>query len=89
MDVDEKHPVHKNADNPVTTPKPLCSRGANTKLENEMNRFNALNTEGYSQEGIDALNEEWAQLAEEMGLEEFTGEYDEELQNFSDEVARR
>ena len=54
-----------------------------------MNRFNALNTEGYSQEGIDALNEEWAQLAEEMGLEEFTGEYDEELQNFSDEVARR
>ena len=54
-----------------------------------MNRFNHLNTEGYSQDGLDALNEEWADLAEEMGLEEFTGEYDEAYQQFCDEVGQR
>lgn len=52
-------------------------------------RFNELNTEGFSREGLDALNEEWALLAEEMGLEEDTGEYHEAFQQFSDEVARR
>lgn len=54
-----------------------------------MNRFNDLNTEGFSQDGLNTLNEEWGILAEEMGLEEGTGEYDECFQRFSDEVASR
>jgi hypothetical protein len=47
------------------------------------------NTEGYTQEQLDALNAEWQERAKSEGLEPGTDEYKEMEKAFSDEVARR
>lgn len=51
--------------------------------------FTLDNTEGYTQQEIDALNAEWTALAEEKSLTEGTEEYWQEEKRFADEVASR
>jgi hypothetical protein len=53
-----------------------------------MKLFRDDNTNGYSSEQLDALNEEWAAIVNEMGLEEFTEEYNVQASRFADEVSR-
>jgi hypothetical protein len=54
-----------------------------------MRIFTDQNTEGYTQEELDALNTEWAERATKMGLEEGADEYDFQAKTFADETARR
>jgi len=51
--------------------------------------FTIYNTEGYTQEQLDALNAEWEARAADLGLEQGTEEYDFQEKKFSDEVSRR
>jgi len=51
--------------------------------------FREDNTEGYTQEQMDALNAEWDKRAEEKGLEPGSSEYEREAKWFCDEVAHR
>ena len=57
--------------------------------EKEIIMFTIYNTEGYTQEQLDALNAEWEARAADLGLEQGTEEYDFQEKNFSDEVSRR
>ncbi len=54
-----------------------------------MKQFRTDNTEGYSQKQLDSLNEEWEEKASDLGVEEFTEEYDFAAKCFSDEISRR
>ena len=54
-----------------------------------INSFREENTEGYTQIERMALNEEWTDICEELGLEEYTELYDEREGEFGDTVARR
>lgn len=49
--------------------------------------FTKDNTEGYTQEQLDALNAEWAERSKELTPN--TDEYHEAAKRFSDEVAGR
>lgn len=51
--------------------------------------FDVESTEGYSEEEISALNAEWTARAVDLGLEESTDNYKEEMKVFQDEVSRR
>lgn len=51
--------------------------------------FRMDNTEGYTQEQLDAFNREWRERAEAEDLEPGTDEYKEMEKAFADEVARR
>ena len=51
--------------------------------------FNIYNTDGYTQEQLDALNAEWEARAAEQGLEPGTEEYEFQYKRFGDEVSRR
>lgn len=51
--------------------------------------FNEYNTEGYTAEQLDALNQEWAERCERLGLTPDALDYDEEFKRFSDEVSHR
>jgi hypothetical protein len=57
--------------------------------ENEMNELNNQNTEGYTQQELDALNAEWEKIVNELGLESGTDDYYREAQAFADKVAQR
>jgi len=54
-----------------------------------MKLFREDNTEGYTQEQLNALNEEWEERAQDLELEEYTEEYDQEASWFADKVAKR
>lgn len=63
--------------------------GPSGPKENIMKKFNEFNTEGYTDEELHALNEEWDERVHELELEPHTDEYEEEYKRFSDEIARR
>lgn len=54
-----------------------------------MKLFREDNTEGYTDEQMDALNTEWKALAEAEELEEGTYDYNQAAKQFCDEVSRR
>ena len=54
-----------------------------------MDLFRTDNTEGYTQQELDALNTEWENRVKQFDLEEYTEEYDFQAKCFCDEVARR
>lgn len=51
--------------------------------------FSMDNTQGYTQEQLDALNAEWRERAETNGWGPGSDEYKEMEKAFADEVARR
>jgi len=54
-----------------------------------MKTFNEYNTDGYTNEELDAFNKEWGEIVEAKELEPYSDEYDIELKKFQDEVAKR
>ena len=54
-----------------------------------MNLFNEGNTEGYTDEELDALNLEWQAFSDARGLEEGYDEYSRAAKEFCDAVAQR
>ena len=54
-----------------------------------MKLFRDDNTEGYTPEQLEKFNTEWEQRVSDIGLEEYTEEYDLAASWFCDEVARR
>jgi len=54
-----------------------------------MKHFTEYNTEGYTQNELDAFNAEWEEKAEKRELEPGTEEYEFQLKCFQDEVAKR
>lgn len=54
-----------------------------------MKLFRDDNTDGYTDDELDTLNDEWEARVTEMGLEEYTEEYYSEAKSFSGEVAGR
>jgi len=61
----------------------------NTIRRNMMKSFRHDNTDGYTEEELDALNLEWEQIVDDSDLEGFTDEYYEREKAFTDEVSRR
>ena len=51
--------------------------------------FRDDNTNGYTPAERDALNQEWAEVCEDLGLEEGTEQYNEAEGHFADTVSRR
>ncbi len=51
-----------------------------------MKLFRTDNTEGYTQNQLDSLNEEWDQIISDQ---DYDDNYDQKSKNFCDEVARR
>ena len=54
-----------------------------------MKLFRTDNTEDYTQAELDTFNAEWEQRVIELGLEEYTEEWDTEAQRFNDIIAKR
>lgn len=54
-----------------------------------MNLFRNDNTEGYTQDQLEELNNEWQEKVEETLIEEHTDEYDFQAKCFADAVSRR
>jgi hypothetical protein len=54
-----------------------------------MKLFRDDNTEDYTSEELDALNAEWEQRVDALGLDEDSEEYDIQAKAFSDEVSSR
>ena len=59
------------------------------KKEKIMELFRNNNTDGYTQDQLDALNAEWEKRANELELIEGTADYTQASKSFCDEVARR
>ena len=54
-----------------------------------MKEFNEYNTDGYTKDQIDDLNDEWEKIVQDLGIKPGTDEYDNAAKNFADEVSRR
>ena len=54
-----------------------------------MKLFTEDNTEGYTEDELNKLNDEWIEIIDKLNLEEFTDEYYTQAKIFSDEIARR
>ena len=54
-----------------------------------MKIFRPDNTEGFTQDQLDVLNDEWEKLAATLGLDPDDDEYDLQAKFFADDVAKR